>query len=103
MDMWGTFAKVIPLNTVVRWDEFADEGGTIIREGMLLEFAPYRSTEVTSRYGDAGAHSLRVVCQPFNERRAYRIEVTSLMFQINDQWLNFWQAMSRDPMKESDP
>lgn len=94
MNTWKTFASNVPINTPVQWEEFTGNG-SVICEGMLLEFAPYRSTECTSRYGDAGEYSIRVVVQPFNTVIPRRVEITDLKYQIDDQWLNFWQMMSR--------
>lgn len=92
---WEWFGSHVA-KTTIRWQSFNQSfNGGYWQEGMLLELAPYTSTEVTSRYGDAVENSQRLLCQCMDKPLTLRISVTSMQFLIDEQWLNFWQLMTR--------
>jgi hypothetical protein len=91
---WGLFSERVPKSTLIRWERITNAGYIEVLNGILLEFAPFRSTEVTSKYGCASENSVRLHCQQIDGVDSWRIPATDMEFLIDGEWLNFWQVIT---------
>lgn len=91
---WEVFGERVARPTLIRWERITNTGHIEVLNGILLEFAPFRSTEVTSKYGCASENSVRLHCQQIDSVNSWRIPATDMEFFINGKWLNFWQVIT---------
>ncbi len=100
MNTWKVFSEKIDAGHHVRWNP--SWKGDEWMEGILLENKPYSSSEMHTIRGLDGYNpetDMRLKVQPFETKHfgrvVPRVEVTSLQYLIDNEWLNFWQVTTR--------